>query len=111
RHLDGGACVRENRTEQVGRVDPLEPQRLPVEVHEDDVRLATRAEALGESQAHPSLEAGRIERASQRRPHDARGAVVRVAAAAAEAGEDQPGVSHARPWYPSFERAREGAGL
>src|SRR5881296_1928187 len=103
------AYVREQLFEQVERVDPLEPEWPVVEIDEDHVRLAARAEALGKGEAHPALEPGRVERASRRRPRDAGGAVVGVAAAAAEAGEDQPGVSHAWPWYPSGGHARGGA--
>src|SRR2546422_11519629 len=105
------AYVHEQLFEQVERVDPLEPEWPLVEIDEDHVRLAARPEALGKGEADPSLEPGRVERASRRRPHDAGGAVVVVAAATAEASEDQPGVSHARPWYPSFERAPGGARL
>src|SRR5712664_3997230 len=80
---DRRAYVREQLLEQVERVDPLEPEwpvvEIPVvEIDEDHVRLAARAEALGKGEAHPALEPGRVERAARRRPRDAGGAVVGV---------------------------------
>src|SRR6266446_1363688 len=109
--IDRRAYVHEQLFEQVERVDPLEPEWPAAEIHEDHVRLAARPEALGKGEAHPSLKPRGVEHASRRWPHDAGRAVVRVAAAAAEAGKDEPGVSHARPWYPSFGRAPGGARL
>src|SRR5215510_10850815 len=108
RRVGGGARVRQHDVEQLGRVDPPEVERPAVHVEEDHVRLAARAEALGESQAYASLQAGRIVLAPQRGPREAGRAVIGVTAAAAETREHQPGISHARPWYSSFEPAPGG---
>src|SRR4029077_7875920 len=106
--VGGDARVRQDRVEQLGRVDSPEIERPAVQVEEDHVRLATRAETLAHGAAHAPLEPGGIVLAPERRPREAGRAVVGVAAAAAEAREHQPGISHARPWYSTFAPAPGG---
>src|SRR4030095_8039971 len=98
--MEGGRRVNDSEG-----VAPPKPQRSAVEIHEDHVRLAARSQTLGEREAHLALEPGCVEHAPRRRPVDAGGAVVGVAAATREAREHQSGVSHGLQWYPSFGRA------